>query len=226
MAEKVRVCYPTSQSPPQVRYVWTPDIRILAKPEAAPGRHHCAKPLAHQNCWPIHASTTSQGVSVTAQSWCNRWNPGDRSFCTGADLKKTMPPSEAFAELHFESVRPTPNPQPGQPAAQQTGHRSRQQLRAGRVALKLRCSAISASLRATRHLVCQRSVLTSTVLSGCNAAAIAQPEPGSQGSPYQIERPPPCRTSNPFLTKRPNIVFNVFGLAPDSRTMSRVVTRP
>lgn len=28
---------------------------------------------------------------------------GDRAFCTGADLKKTMPPSESFAELHFGS---------------------------------------------------------------------------------------------------------------------------
>ena len=26
---------------------------------------------------------------------------GDRAFCTGADLKKTMPPAESFAELHF-----------------------------------------------------------------------------------------------------------------------------
>lgn len=34
---------------------------------------------------------------------------GDRSFCTGADLKKTLPPSETFAELHFGSARPTPN---------------------------------------------------------------------------------------------------------------------
>jgi E-phenylitaconyl-CoA hydratase len=34
---------------------------------------------------------------------------GDRSFCTGADLKKTQPPSETFAELHFGSVRPTPS---------------------------------------------------------------------------------------------------------------------
>lgn len=28
---------------------------------------------------------------------------GDRAFCTGADLKKTMPPAESFAELHFGS---------------------------------------------------------------------------------------------------------------------------
>jgi len=28
---------------------------------------------------------------------------GHRSFCTGADLKKTMPPAESFAELHFGS---------------------------------------------------------------------------------------------------------------------------
>ena len=26
---------------------------------------------------------------------------GERAFCTGADLKKTMPPKESFAELHF-----------------------------------------------------------------------------------------------------------------------------
>src|SRR5258705_833219 len=26
---------------------------------------------------------------------------GDRAFCTGADLKKTMPPKESFAELTF-----------------------------------------------------------------------------------------------------------------------------
>lgn len=26
---------------------------------------------------------------------------GERAFCTGADLKKTMPPEESFAELHF-----------------------------------------------------------------------------------------------------------------------------
>lgn len=26
---------------------------------------------------------------------------GERAFCTGADLKKTMPPAESFAELHF-----------------------------------------------------------------------------------------------------------------------------
>jgi E-phenylitaconyl-CoA hydratase len=28
---------------------------------------------------------------------------GERAFCTGADLKKTMPPQESFAELHFGS---------------------------------------------------------------------------------------------------------------------------
>ncbi len=28
---------------------------------------------------------------------------GERAFCTGADLKKTMPPVESFAELHFGS---------------------------------------------------------------------------------------------------------------------------
>jgi len=28
---------------------------------------------------------------------------GDRAFCAGADLKKTMPPPESFAELHFGS---------------------------------------------------------------------------------------------------------------------------
>jgi len=30
---------------------------------------------------------------------------GERAFCTGADLKKTMPPSAGFAELHFGSTR-------------------------------------------------------------------------------------------------------------------------
>jgi E-phenylitaconyl-CoA hydratase len=34
---------------------------------------------------------------------------GDRSFCTGADLKKTIPPAESFAELHFGSVGSTAN---------------------------------------------------------------------------------------------------------------------
>lgn len=29
---------------------------------------------------------------------------GDRSFCTGADLKKTIPPIESFAETHFGSL--------------------------------------------------------------------------------------------------------------------------
>ncbi|MBY4594822.1 enoyl-CoA hydratase/isomerase family protein [Ottowia caeni] len=28
---------------------------------------------------------------------------GERAFCAGADLKKTMPPAESFAELHFGS---------------------------------------------------------------------------------------------------------------------------
>lgn len=28
---------------------------------------------------------------------------GDRAFCTGADLKKTMPPKESFAQMHFGS---------------------------------------------------------------------------------------------------------------------------
>ncbi|MDO9434182.1 enoyl-CoA hydratase/isomerase family protein [Hydrogenophaga sp.] len=31
---------------------------------------------------------------------------GDRAFCTGADLKKTMPPSTSFAQLHFGSSKP------------------------------------------------------------------------------------------------------------------------
>jgi E-phenylitaconyl-CoA hydratase len=30
---------------------------------------------------------------------------GERAFCTGADLKKTMPARESFAELHFKSPR-------------------------------------------------------------------------------------------------------------------------
>ncbi|CAN7595415.1 enoyl-CoA hydratase/isomerase family protein [Acidovorax delafieldii] len=34
---------------------------------------------------------------------------GERAFCTGADLKKTMPPTEGFAELHFGSTRGTPS---------------------------------------------------------------------------------------------------------------------
>ena len=34
---------------------------------------------------------------------------GDRSFCAGADLKKTMPPTESFAELHFGSKAGTPD---------------------------------------------------------------------------------------------------------------------
>lgn len=31
---------------------------------------------------------------------------GDRAFCTGSDLKKTMPPKESFAELAFGGCRP------------------------------------------------------------------------------------------------------------------------
>ena len=34
---------------------------------------------------------------------------GDRAFCAGADLKKTMPPTESFAELHFGSRAGTPD---------------------------------------------------------------------------------------------------------------------
>jgi E-phenylitaconyl-CoA hydratase len=30
---------------------------------------------------------------------------GERAFCTGADLKKTMPPRESFAELHFGAAK-------------------------------------------------------------------------------------------------------------------------
>ncbi|MET4575985.1 enoyl-CoA hydratase/isomerase family protein [Ottowia thiooxydans] len=33
---------------------------------------------------------------------------GERAFCTGADLKKTMPPAESFAELHFGSQTGAP----------------------------------------------------------------------------------------------------------------------
>ena len=33
---------------------------------------------------------------------------GERAFCTGSDLKKTMPPKESFAQLHFGGVRETP----------------------------------------------------------------------------------------------------------------------
>lgn len=31
---------------------------------------------------------------------------GERAFCTGADLKKSMPPKESFAELHFGTSAP------------------------------------------------------------------------------------------------------------------------
>lgn len=31
---------------------------------------------------------------------------GDRAFCTGADLKKTMPSAESFATLHYGSLKP------------------------------------------------------------------------------------------------------------------------
>jgi E-phenylitaconyl-CoA hydratase len=34
---------------------------------------------------------------------------GDRAFCTGADLKKTMPPKESFAQLHYGSINTTPS---------------------------------------------------------------------------------------------------------------------
>lgn len=34
---------------------------------------------------------------------------GDRSFCTGADLKKTPPPVESFAELHFGAAGHLPH---------------------------------------------------------------------------------------------------------------------
>lgn len=30
---------------------------------------------------------------------------GERAFCTGADLKKTMPPQESFAQIHYGSAR-------------------------------------------------------------------------------------------------------------------------
>lgn len=46
------------------------------------------------------------------------------------------------------------------------------------------------------------------------------------GRPYHIERPPPCLTSSPFITRLPKVVFRVLGLAPYSRTMSLDVTRP
>lgn len=46
------------------------------------------------------------------------------------------------------------------------------------------------------------------------------------GSPYQIERPPPCLSGKPLSTSEEKVAFRVFGLAPNSRTMSRVVTRP
>ena len=43
---------------------------------------------------------------------------GERAFCTGADLKKTMPPRESFAELHFGAAKSRAglaNLQPGKP---------------------------------------------------------------------------------------------------------------
>lgn len=48
----------------------------------------------------------------------------------------------------------------------------------------------------------------------------------SHGWLYHVDRPPPCRTSKPFSTSDPKVAFNVFGLAPVSRTISRVVMRP
>ena len=46
------------------------------------------------------------------------------------------------------------------------------------------------------------------------------------GSEYQVDRPPPWRTRRPFSTSDVKVALSVFGLAPASRTMSRVVTRP
>ena len=46
------------------------------------------------------------------------------------------------------------------------------------------------------------------------------------GKAYQVERPPPWRTSSPFSTMLLNVALSVFALAPYSRTMSRVATRP
>ena len=43
---------------------------------------------------------------------------------------------------------------------------------------------------------------------------------------YQVERPPPCRTSSALLTSRVNVALIVLLLVPVSRTISRVVTRP
>ncbi len=43
---------------------------------------------------------------------------------------------------------------------------------------------------------------------------------------YHVERPPPWRTSKRFSTRLVNVALSVFALAPCSRTMSRVVTRP
>ncbi|MEY4249678.1 MAG: hypothetical protein RJA87_1311 [Pseudomonadota bacterium] len=34
---------------------------------------------------------------------------GERAFCTGADLKKTKPPAESFAELHYGTAGQQPN---------------------------------------------------------------------------------------------------------------------
>ena len=43
----------------------------------------------------------------------------------------------------------------------------------------------------------------------------------SYGSPYQVERPPPCLNSKPLSTSEVNVALRVFGLAPNSRTISR-----
>jgi hypothetical protein len=48
----------------------------------------------------------------------------------------------------------------------------------------------------------------------------------NHGNPYQVDRPAPWRVNRPFSTSDVKVTFSVFGLAPYSRTMSRVVTRP
>jgi len=50
-----------------------------------------------------HAISTRKDVRVGILT-----GAGERAFCTGADLKKSMPPPESFAELHFGPRTGTP----------------------------------------------------------------------------------------------------------------------
>lgn len=80
-----------------------------------------------------------------------------------------------------------------------------------------------------RPPLCQRHRgdhgLTHTVARCINDADRLVP-PQRYGNAYQVERPPPWRMSNRFFTRLPKVDLSVFALAPCSRTMSRVVTRP